>query len=232
VRGASAAQAATVVSSQSDVPLAELAAAAKAPLWFQVFAGDERAGDAADQAARAGCTAVCVTLSGDPDWRTLGALARRARVPLLLKGVTTPEIATGAFDAGFQGLIVSEYGRNRSSAEEPLVLKLAGIVDAIGGRMPVLADGGFRRGTDILKALAFGATAVLVGRPVIWGLAAYGEDGVQSVVSMLQTELARYMAMCGKPSLSALDRTLVRVHEPRPRTGPAGTGRPGGFGPS
>jgi 4-hydroxymandelate oxidase len=73
-------------------------------------------------------------------------------------------------------------------------------------------DGGFRRGTDILKALAFGAQAVLVGRPVMWGLAAYGADGVRGVLEMLQTELARYMAMCGKSNLAMLDRTLLRVH--------------------
>ena len=68
--------------------------------------------------------------------------------------------------------------------------------------MPVLVDGSFRRGTDILKALAFGAQGVLIGRPVMWGLAAYGADGVQGVVEMLQTELARYMGMCGKSTIS------------------------------
>jgi isopentenyl diphosphate isomerase/L-lactate dehydrogenase-like FMN-dependent dehydrogenase len=73
-------------------------------------------------------------------------------------------------------------------------------------------DGGFRRGTDIVKALAFGASAVLVARPIVWGLVAYGAEGVQGVLEMLQTETARYMAMCGKASLSALDRSAVRVH--------------------
>jgi isopentenyl diphosphate isomerase/L-lactate dehydrogenase-like FMN-dependent dehydrogenase len=80
----------------------------------------------------------------------------------------------------------------------------------------VLTDGSFRRGTDVLKALAFGAKGVLLGRPVMWGLAAYGEAGVQSVVEMAQTELARYMAMCGKVNLAALDRTAVKVHGPIP----------------
>ena len=82
--------------------------------------------------------------------------------------------------------------------------------------MPVLTDGSFRRGTDILKALAFGAQGVLLGRPVMWGLAAYGDAGVQSVIEMAQTELARYMGMCGKPNLKALDRTAVKVHGPIP----------------
>ena len=78
------------------------------------------------------------------------------------------------------------------------------------------SDGSFRRGTDILKALGFGAKGVLVGRPVMWGLAAYGADGVQGVVEMLQTELARYMCMCGRPSLAAVNPSLVRVHAPLP----------------
>jgi 4-hydroxymandelate oxidase len=78
--------------------------------------------------------------------------------------------------------------------------------------MPVLVDGSIRRGTDVLKALALGAAAVLVGRPVAWGLAAYGSDGVQGVLEMLQTELARYMAMSGRATLASIDSTLVRVH--------------------
>jgi len=90
----------------------------------------------------------------------------------------------------------------------------------------VLVDGSFRRGTDVLKALAFGAQGVIVARPVMWGLAAYGDAGVQGVVEMLQTELARYMGMCGKPNIKALDRTVVKVHGPLPAktsTMPAGT---------
>ncbi len=96
---------------------------------------------------------------------------------------------------------------------------LAAIVDGVDGRIPVLVDGGFRRGTDIMKALAFGARAVLVGRPVMWGLAAYGADGVQAVVEMLQTELGRVMGCCGTPNLAAITRAVVKVH------GPAGPGR-------
>ena len=90
----------------------------------------------------------------------------------------------------------------------------------------MLVDGSLRRGTDILKALAFGARAVLVGRPVMWGLAAYGVSGVQGILEMLQTELARYMGMCGKSNLKMLDRTLVKVHGPMPANTsmlPAGT---------
>ena len=100
------------------------------------------------------------------------------------------------------------------------------IVDAVAGKAPVLVDGSFRRGTDILKALAFGAQGVIVARPVMWGLAAYGDAGVQSVVEMLQTELGRYMGMCGKSTMKMLDRTVVKVHGPMPAktsTTPAAT---------
>ena len=95
-------------------------------------------------------------------------------------------------------------------------LLVAPVVQAVGDQVPVLVDGSFRRGTDIIKALGFGAKAVLIGRPVMWGLAAYGADGVQGVVEMLQTELARYMCMCGRPTLASVDPSLVRVHAPLP----------------
>ena len=89
-------------------------------------------------------------------------------------------------------------------------------------KVPVLTDGSFRRGTDIVKALAFGAQGVLLGRPVMWGLAAYGDAGVQSVLEMAQTELARYMGMCGKPNLEALidggEGSRSDSHQSRPPT--------------
>jgi len=109
-------------------------------------------------------------------------------------------------------LIVSNYGGAAGPVKEPLLITLPAIVSAVAGKVPVIADGSFRRGTDILKALAFGAAAVAIGRPVMWGLAAYGADGVQGVIEMLQTELARYMAMCGRSTISKLDRTVLQVH--------------------
>ena len=99
---------------------------------------------------------------------------------------------------------------------------IAPVVQAVGDRVPVLVDGSFRRGTDILKALGLGAKAVLIGRPVMWGLAAYGADGVQGVVEMLQTELGRYMCMCGRPAIASIDSSVLRVHAPTP---PARTNR-------
>jgi 4-hydroxymandelate oxidase len=120
--------------------------------------------------------------------------------------VTTPADARAAVQRNVHGVVVSNYGG------ETLLLQLPAIVDAVAGRVPVLVDGGFRRGTDILKALAFGAQAVVVGRPVMWGLAAYGAEGVRGVVEMLQTELARYVAMCGRTRVDMLKRDMLRVH--------------------
>jgi isopentenyl diphosphate isomerase/L-lactate dehydrogenase-like FMN-dependent dehydrogenase len=82
----------------------------------------------------------------------------------------------------------------------------------VGSKVPVLVDGSFRRGTDVIKALAFGAKAVLLGRPPVWALAGYGADGVQALLKLLQTELARTMVNVGKPTIEMLDRTLVKVH--------------------
>jgi 4-hydroxymandelate oxidase len=234
-RGASAAKAVMVVSSRSSVPLQEIAAQAGAMLWYQVFAGDPAARTQIQDATDARCRAICVTVGTVPrtggargvatvakvDWAAVAALKRTSKVPVLVKGIATPEAATLALQQGVDGIVVSNYGGLTGSRTESLILALPKIVDAVAGRAPVLVDGSFRRGTDILKALAFGAQSVLVGRPAMWGLAAYGADGVQGVVEMLQTELARYMGMCGKSNLPLLDRTLLKVH-----------GVPAGKGPS
>jgi len=225
IKGASAARAVAVVSSHSAVPLTELVGQHDQSVWYQVFSQDPSAGPRMQDAVKAGCKAICVTLGAPPaangarpaasaakaELAAFRALARSVDVPVLAKGIATPDEAMQALQHGAQGLIVSSY-RGPARDADALILKLPAIVDAVGGRAPVLMDGGFRRGTDILKALAFGAQAVLVGRPVMWGLAAYGADGVRGVLEMLQTELARYMAMCGKSNLAMLDRTLLRVH--------------------
>ena len=183
---------------------------------------------------RSGCQAVCLTVgvapasavrgsaaarAVAPDWNAVSLLRRGLTVPVLVKGITTPEAARQALRHDVQGLVVSSYSGVGSGATRSLILDLPGILDVVSGNVPVLVDGSFRRGTDVVKALALGAKAVLVGRPIMWGLAAYGADGVQGVIEMLQTELARYMAMCGKPTLSALDASVLRVHAARPAPG-------------
>lgn len=218
VRGASAAKALTIVSQRSSKPLAEIAAAAKTPLWYQVYAEAdfEATIRSCREAADAGCSAVCLTVGGgsttasQTTWEAVDRIRQGVKAPLLLKGIMSPEEARAAVSKGIQAIVVSNHGGGNGFAD-PIEM-LPGVADAVGGKIPILIDGSFRRGTDILKALALGARGVLVARPLVWGLAAYGSEGVQAVLEMLQTELARAMAMCGKPAVAAIDRTLVKVH--------------------
>jgi len=223
VKGASAARAAAIVSSSTSVPIGALVTESATPIWYQVHAGDPAAPRQVATAVEAGCKAICVATGVSPfapgrrpvpariDWKAIDALTRDSPLPIVIKGVTTADAAATALRHNVHALIVSNHGL-AGSGREPLLLTLPAIVSAVAGKVPVLVDGSFRRGTDILKALAFGATAVAVGRPVMWGLAAYGADGVQGVIEMLQTELARYMAMCGRSTLGKLDRTVLQLH--------------------
>ena len=226
-RGASAAKAAMVLSSDTSVPLATIAKAATSPLWLQVHARSAKLKDVLAEASAANAKAVIVTVtagtSGDEaaalasahiDWATLDAVVKGSSLPVIVKGITHPQEAKEAVARGAKGVVVSNYRRGDGSKLKGTLLLIGPIVQTVGEQIPVLVDGSYRRGTDILKALAFGAKGVLIGRPIMWGLAAYGADGVQGVVEMLQTELARYMCMCGRPSLAAVNPSLVRVHIP------------------
>jgi 4-hydroxymandelate oxidase len=144
-------------------------------------------------------------------WPFLDELNSYAKVPVLLKGILTGEDARLAAERGAAGVIVSNHGGRALDTAPATIEVLPEIVDAVGGKIPVLIDGGFRRGTEILMALALGAKAVMVGRPVMWGLGAFGQAGVQKVLELLQTELARAMGYAGRPNLASLDRSLVRM---------------------
>jgi 4-hydroxymandelate oxidase len=227
--GASAAKAAMVISSDSSVPLATIAQAATTPLWLQVYARSPKLKDMLAEASGAKASAVVVTVNAGTsahspatpasvriDWTAVDAVVKGTSLPVIVKGITRPEDAKEAVARGAKGVVVSNYRGSNEAALKGTLLLVAPIVQTVGDQIPVLVDSSFRRGTDILKALGFGAKAVLIGRPVMWGLAAYGAGGVQSVVEMLQTELARYMCMCGRPSLAEVDASLVRVHAPLP----------------
>lgn len=225
-RGATAAKALMIVSSRSSLPLDQIAAEAKPSFWYQVYASDAAAKTQVQDAVKAGAKAIVITVGASPNgsrgaisssvsWGTVDSIKQGVSIPVLVKGITTPAEASAALHRNVQGIIVSNFGGVLAN-KDAMILTLPNIVDAVGGKVPVLTDGAFRRGTDILKALAFGAQGVLLGRPVMWGLAAYGEPGVQSVIEMAQTELGRYMGMCGKSNLKMLDRTLVKVHGPLP----------------
>jgi 4-hydroxymandelate oxidase len=223
VRGAAAGKAAVVVSSRASHPLPAIAAAATTPLLFQAFAADgtTKVRAQAIDAAAAGCTAILVTVDASDaagrrssrlDWSAVDALRGAVSIPVIVKGVMTAAEATAAVARGAQGVVVSNYGRPTAAGQLPPLEAVAAVVKAVGPQVPVLLDGGVRRGSDVMKALASGARAVLVARPVMWGLAAYGADGVQTVVELLQTELARVMGCCGTPTLASITAGHVRVH--------------------
>ena len=223
VRGAAAGKAALVVSSRSSHPVATIAAAAATPLFFQTFAADGtgKLRSQAQDAERAGCKAILVTVDAPDtggrrparaDWGAVETVRGAVSVPVIAKGVMTAQDAATAVQRGAQGLVVSNYGRVATAGQASPLDAVTSIAEAVGPQIPVLVDGGVRRGSDVMKALASGARAVLVARPVMWGLAAYGAEGVQGVVELLQTELARVMGCCGTPNLGAITRRVIRVH--------------------
>lgn len=145
-------------------------------------------------------------------WTVIQQVQEWSKLPVLAKGIMHPDDAQMAIEKGAQGIIVSNYGGFYADGAASTMEVLPSVVDSVKGRVPVLVDGGFRRGTDVLKALAFGASAVMLGRPVLWGLAAYGPEGVQKVLEMVQTELAMAMGLSGIPAISGINRSLVKLH--------------------
>lgn len=233
-RGAAAAKTVMVVSSESSVPLEKIAAEATAGFWYQTFpqGSVEETKAGIQRAAKAGAKAIFLTV-GVPyrgvgaapgpaqlakmqpmalNWNVIDQLRQGVSAPFVIKGIMTPEEADAAAKRGIQGVVVSNYGGLLTKGMATPIEMLAPVVDAVGGRIPVLVDGGFRRGSDIYKALCFGATAVLIGRPAMWGLAAYGAEGVQTIFEMLQAEVGRDMGHAGTPTMKTLSRNLVKIH--------------------
>jgi isopentenyl diphosphate isomerase/L-lactate dehydrogenase-like FMN-dependent dehydrogenase len=148
------------------------------------------------------------------EWPYLAQIRPFIAGPMLVKGILTAEDARLCLEHGAQGIIVSNHG-GRSLDYGPSTLEvLPEIVDAVRGRVPILVDSGFRRGADVMKALALGANAVCLGRATRWGLGAFGTPGAQRVIEMIQAELVAAMAAAGRRSLADLDPTAVRVRFP------------------
>jgi isopentenyl diphosphate isomerase/L-lactate dehydrogenase-like FMN-dependent dehydrogenase len=136
----------------------------------------------------------------------LERLRKLVTVKLLVKGIVTAEDATQAMQAGVDGIVVSNHGGRQEETLRSTIECLPEIVAAVGGRIPVFIDGGIRRGTDIFKALALGATAVGIGRPQAWGLAAFGQPGVEAISDILTRELRTIMRQAGTPDLKSIDK--------------------------
>jgi len=147
-------------------------------------------------------------------WDAIAWLKSLTSMPVIVKGVLNDDDGRRAVEAGADGVIVSNHGGRQLDGAIATIDALPGIVASVAGRIPVLLDGGVRRGTDVLKALALGASAVLIGRPYLWGLAAAGETGVRQVLDLLRGELELAMTLCGCPTVSAINRSLVATTSP------------------
>jgi isopentenyl diphosphate isomerase/L-lactate dehydrogenase-like FMN-dependent dehydrogenase len=219
----------------------DLTKANQAPRWMASTLGDTNKADAQSWARRneeAGATWLSVTVdhqftpnrdnnirNGFPGyeagvlrpatpsvtWEYLEWLRSGSKLPVVVKGILNGEDAEAAVKYGAQAIIVSNHGGRAYDGAVPTLVALPECVDAVGGRIPVFIDGGIRRGTDVLKALALGARAVFIGRPHCWALMAFGAVGVQRVAELLHAEFTVAMGLVGAPNLAAIKRSMVRL---------------------
>jgi 4-hydroxymandelate oxidase len=237
-QGAAAAGTIMCLSTLSTVGLEEAAAASPSGArWFQLYWGPDRAKvrDLVDRAGEASYRAIVVTvdlpevgrrerdlrtgfetpasLSDVTDnsltWRDLEWLRVKTALPILVKGILTGEDAVLATEAGVEGIVVSNHGGRQLDGVAASLDALPEIVEAVGERAEVLLDGGVRRGTDVVKALALGARAVLVGRAALYGLAVDGAAGVERVLTLLREEVELALALCGCASPADVVRSHV-----------------------
>jgi isopentenyl diphosphate isomerase/L-lactate dehydrogenase-like FMN-dependent dehydrogenase len=148
---------------------------------------------------------------GDPSltWDYLEWLKTNTKMKVVLKGIVTREDARLCRKYGADGLIVSNHGGRQEESNRGTIECLPEVVKAVDGKIPVLIDSGFRRGTDIFKALALGAQAICIGRPYLWGLASFGEEGVAKVLDLLNAELIRIMQLAGTPSIKNINQKYI-----------------------
>lgn len=143
------------------------------------------------------------------DWEFVDRLKASTSMRLLLKGVVTAEDAVLAVEHGVDGIIVSNHGGRSEDSGRSTIECLPEVAEAVAGRIPVIVDGGFRRGTDIFKALALGADAIAIGRPYLWGLASFGQEGVETVLDLLARELEIVMKQAGTPRIADIGRSHI-----------------------
>jgi 4-hydroxymandelate oxidase len=147
----------------------------------------------------------------DPNitWDDIAWIREQAPLPILVKGILTAEDARLAVEAGADGVVVSNHGARQLDSVAATITVLPEIVEAVDGRIPVVLDGGVRRGTDVFKALALGANAVMVGRPICWGLSVGGEDGVFDILRILRDELGNTMSLAGTHAVADITSAFV-----------------------
>jgi 4-hydroxymandelate oxidase len=149
-------------------------------------------------------------------WSDVEWYRAQTKLPLVLKGVMDPDDAEQCLQLGASAIIVSNHGGRNLDTTPATIEMLPAVVERVAGRVPVLIDGGIRRGTDVLKALALGATAVGIGRPYLYGLAVEGADGVKGVVNILRNELEMAMASTGRPTIASINRSVLAPQGLRP----------------
>jgi isopentenyl diphosphate isomerase/L-lactate dehydrogenase-like FMN-dependent dehydrogenase len=212
IRGAAAAKTSVIASDRSSVPIADIAHEAKTPLWYSVSAAaGATARTQAGAAVSAGCRVVCITTGARIDWRAVDRIRGGINARIVLKGVTSGADARTAVERGIHGIIVSNDDASDRSASAPITA-LPSVVESVAGKAVVMVGGNFRRGSDILKALILGAQGVLVARPVMWALAGYGADGVQTLLELLQSDLGRHIGALGVSTIRGLTRNHLRIH--------------------
>jgi 4-hydroxymandelate oxidase len=237
--GARAARAGMILSSYTAKRVEDVARVAPETFWFQHYIQERSVmRDLLDRVVAAGCSAVCITVDtptlGARDrmtrsgfeypelphrttqpgenactWDDVEWTQSAVKVPVLLKGILHPDDADLAIQAGAAGIVVSNHGARNLDTTPSTIEALPRIADRVAGRVPILVDGGIRRGTDVLKALSYGANAVLIGRPYVYGLAVSGSEGVTAVVEILRRELEQAMALTGRSSIAAIDRSVI-----------------------
>ena len=146
---------------------------------------------------------------GTPTWEFIDRLKNATKMKVLIKGITTQEDAKLAVARGVDGLFVSNHGGRAENSMRATITSLPDVLLGAAGKIPVICDGGFRRGTDIFKAMALGATAIGIGRPYIWGLGAFGQEGVETVLAILRKEFEVVMKQSGTTSLAKITRDHI-----------------------
>lgn len=250
-RGAGAASATMVLSTNSNCSVEAVMAAATQPLWFQLYVSRDRAvaHELIQRVEVAGYKALCVTVdqpvvyardrsnrqtealrslplpnvkravggvtqtSGGRTrsltWKDIEWFRSVTKLPVILKGIMHPDDAEQAVKAGVDAIMVSNHGGRALDGVAATIDALPRVADRVSRRIPVLMDGGIRRGGDVLKALARGASAVMIGRPYLYGLAVNGSEGVKHIVEILRNELEAAMALTGRTTIAQIDRSAL-----------------------